>query len=153
MATRSCIIVKVRNSDIGTTQKYSDEKSKAPANDWGGNCVDKCEDVKIEKPYMGVYCHWDGYPSGVGASLKVFADTYERALNLVLGGSISSINEDDFTHYANRDGETWSHIEPIQGDTAIDVNAEVNEDYAYLFDEDNGGWKVLNIETNEFEGY
>ena len=28
-----------------------------------------------------------------------------------------------------------------------------NEDYAYLFDEDNGGWKVLNIETNEFEDY
>lgn len=153
MATRSCIIVKVRNSDIGTTQKYSDEKSKAPANDWGGDGVDLCEDVKIEKPYMGVYCHWDGYPSVVGASLKVFADTYERALNLVLGGSISSINEDDFTHYANRDCETWSHIEPIQGDTAIDVNAEVNEDYAYLFDEDNGGWKVLNIETNEFEDY
>lgn len=153
MATRSCIIVKVRNSDLGTTQKYSDEKSKAPANDWVGDGVDKCEDVKIEKPYMGVYCHWDGYPSGVGASLKVFADTYERALNLVLGGSISSIGEDDFTHYANRDGETWSHIEPIQGDTAIDVNAEVDEDYAYLFDEDNGGWKVLNKETNEFEDY
>jgi hypothetical protein len=153
MATRSCIIVKVRNSDIGTTQKYSDEKSKAPANDWGGDGVDLCEDVKIEKPYIGVYCHWDGYPSGVGAALKVFADTYERALNLVLGGSISSIGEDDFTHYANRDGEVWSHIEPIQGDTAIDVNAEVDEDYAYLFDEDNGGWKILNRETNEFEDY
>jgi hypothetical protein len=153
MATRSCIIVKVRNSDIGTTQKYSDEKSKAPANDWGGDGVDLCEDVKIEKPYIGVYCHWDGYPSGVGAALKVFADTYERALNLVLGGSISSIGEDDFTHYANRNGEVWTHIEPIQGDTAIDVNAEVDEDYAYLFDEDNGGWKVLNRETNEFEDY
>jgi hypothetical protein len=153
MATRSCIIVKVRNSDIGTTQKYSDEKSKAPANDWGGDGVDLCEDVKIEKPYIGVYCHWDGYPSGVGAALKVFADTYERALNLVLGGSISSIGEDDFTHYANRNGEVWTHIEPIQGDTAIDVNAEVNEDYAYLFDEDNGGWKILNRETNEFEDY
>lgn len=153
MATRSCIIVKVRNSDVGTTQKYSDEKSKAPANDWGGDGVDLCEDVKIEKPYMGVYCHWGGYPSGVGAALKVFADTYERALNLVLGGSISSIDEDNFTHYANRDGEVWSHIEPIQGDTAIDVNAEVDEDYAYLFDEDNGGWKILNRETNEFEDY
>ena len=33
MATRSCIIVKVRNSDVGTTQKYSDEKSKTLAND------------------------------------------------------------------------------------------------------------------------
>ena len=153
MATRSCIIVKVRNSDIGTTQKYSDEKSKAPANDWGGDGVDLCEDVKIEKPYMGVYCHWDGYPSGVGAALKVFADTYERALNLVLGGSISNVEEDEFTHYANRDGEVWNHIEPIQGDTAIDVNAEVDEDYAYLFDENNGGWKVLNRETNEFEDY
>ena len=153
MATRSCIIVKVRNSDIGTTQKYSDEKLKAPANDWGGDGVDLCEDVKIEKPYMGVYCHWDGYPSGVGAALKVFADTYERALNLVLGGSISNVEEDEFTHYANRDGEVWSHIEPIQGDTAIDVNAEVDEDYAYLFDEDNGGWKILNRETNEFEDY
>lgn len=153
MATRSCIIVKVRNSDIGTTQKYSDEKSKALANDWGGNGIDLCEDVKIEKPYMGVYCHWDGYPSGVGAALKVFADTYERALNLVLGGSISSISDDSFTHYANRNGEEWRYICPIQGDTAIDVNAEVDEDYAYLFDEDNGGWKVLNRETNEFEDY
>ena len=153
MATRSCIIVKVRNSDVGTTQKYYDEKSKAPANDWGDGGTDKCEEVKIEKPYMGVYCHWDGYPTGVGASLKVFADTYERALNLVLGGSMSSVDEDEFTHYANRNGEEWEHIKPIQGDTAIDVNAEVNEDYAYLFDEDNGGWKVLNEETNEFEDY
>lgn len=153
MSTRSCIIVKVRENEIGTTQKYSDEKSKAPASSWGGSGINKCEDVKIEKPYIGVYCHWDGYPSGVGAALKVFADTYERALNLVLGGSISSIGEDNFTHYANRDGEVWSYIEPIQGDTAIDVNAKVDEDYAYLFDEDNGGWKVLNIETNEFEDY
>ena len=153
MATRSCIIVKVRNSDIGTTQKYSDEKSKAPANDWGCDGVDKCENVKIEKPYIGVYCHWNGYPSGVGAALKVFADTYERALNLVLGGSISSISDDSFTHYANRNGEEWRYICPIQGDTAIDVNAKVNENYAYLFDEDNGGWKVLSRETNEFEDY
>ena len=153
MATRSCIIVKVRNSDVGTTQKYSDEKSKAPANNWGGDGVDKCEDVKIEKPYIGVYCHWNGSPSGVGASLKVFANTYERALNLVLGGSISNIEEDEFTHYANRKGEEWEYIKPIQGDTAIDVNAEVDEDYAYLFDEDNGGWKVLNEGSGEFEDY
>lgn len=153
MATRSCIIVKVRNSDVGTTQKYSDEKSKTPASSWGGDGVDKCENVKIEKPYMGVYCHWDGYPRGVGASLKSFASTYERALNMVLGGSISSVSNDSFAHYANRDGEIWSHIAPIQGDTAIDVNAKVNEDYAYLFDEDNGGWKILNKETKEFENY
>jgi len=33
------------------------------------------------------------------------------------------------------------------------VFSKNNEDYAYLFDEDNGGWKVLNIETNEFEDY
>lgn len=153
MATRSCIIVKVRENEIGTTQKYSDEKSKAPASSWGGSRINKCEDVKIEKPYIGVYCHNDGYPSGVGASLKLFADTYERALNMVLGGSISSVNNDSFTHYANRDGEIWSLIAPIQGDTAIDVNAKVDEDYAYLFDEDNGGWKILNEETKEFENY
>ena len=153
MATRSCIIVKVRENEIGTTQKYSDEKSKAPASSWGGSGINKCEDVKIEKPYIGVYCHWDGYPSGVGESLKSFADTYERALNMVLGGWISSVNNNSFTHYANRDGEIWSHIAPIQGDTAIDVNAKVDEDYAYLFNEDNGGWKILNKETKEFENY
>lgn len=153
MATRSCIIVKVRNRDIGTSQKYSDEKSKVLANDWGGDGVDLCEDVKIEKPYVGVYCHWGGYPSGVGESLKSFADTYERALNMVLGGSISSVSENSFTHYANRDGEVWSYISPIQGDTAIDVNAKIDEDYCYLFDEDNGGWKILNKETKEFENY
>ena len=135
MATRSCIIVKVRDSDVGTAQKYSDEKSKALANDWGDGGTDKCEEVKIEKPYIGVYCHWDGYPSGVGAALKSFADTYDRALNLVLGGTISMVGADEFTHYANRDGEKWDYLKPKQGDTAIDVSRAIDEKYTYLFDE------------------
>jgi len=154
MATRSCIIVKVRNSDVGSTQRYSDEKSKSPASDWGGEASnDKCEDVKIEKPFIGVYCHWNGYPSGVGESLKSFADTYERALNLVLGGDMSSVDNDGFTHYANREGEVWEHIAPKQGDTAIDVNSQIDEDYAYVFEENKGGWFLLNKKTGELEEY
>jgi hypothetical protein len=154
MGTRSSVIIRVKPEDIGKTIKFDRKKLPVPLSSWNTEKVrSKCKPVTLEKNYVGVYCHWDGYPSGVGAALKVFADTYERALNLVLGGSISSIGEDDFTHYANRNGEVWTHIEPIQGDTAIDVNAEVDEDYAYLFDEDNGGWKILNRETNEFEDY
>lgn len=153
MATRSCIIVKVRKGDIGTTKKYSDEVSKAQAYDWDDNGTDVCEDVTIEKSYIGVYCHWDGYPSGVGAALKSFADTYERALNLVLGGHISYVNDDEFAHYANRNDADWEYISPEQGDSPFDIIEVIDENYTYLFDEDNGGWKILNEETNEFEAY
>ena len=154
MATRSCIIVKVRNSDIGTTQKYSDEKSKAPANDWGGNGVDKCEDVKIEKPYMGVYCHWDGYISNNGDILFHHYKSKNKVMKLINLGDISSlanevdIPKDKIHNFDNPcDGVTVAYgrdrgekdIEPIIS-TEKEFWDDYIEEYGYLYD--NGKWFV-----------
>ena len=42
----------------------------------------------------GVYCHWDGYPEGVGAILRDFYGQPERVRLLVAGGNLSSLGPD-----------------------------------------------------------
>jgi len=42
----------------------------------------------------GIYCHWDGYPSHVGAILKAHYTTEERVRALLEPGDLSSIDED-----------------------------------------------------------
>jgi hypothetical protein len=39
-----------------------------------------------------IYCHWDGYPSGVGATLTVHYTQREKVLELISLGDISSLD-------------------------------------------------------------
>ena len=41
-----------------------------------------------------IYCHWDGYPSGVGAKLAVHYRQREKVLELISLGDISSLDEE-----------------------------------------------------------
>ena len=74
MATRSCVIIKVRPEDIGKMFKF-DEK-KLPEGVELEQWIDKGSDgkvwrdetgderskgVKLQSMYIGIYCHWDGY--------------------------------------------------------------------------------------------
>lgn len=151
MSTTSSIIVKVRNSDKGKVMKFDETKVKVL--DWGGQtCEDQCADVKIEKDYIGIYCHWDGYVEGVGKSLKKGFNTYDKALNLVLGGDCSAIHGEDIIHYANRNYESWNAINPTQGDSVEEVDGQIDSEYVYLFDEDKEDWVVGHRNCN-FEEY
>jgi hypothetical protein len=40
-----------------------------------------------------IYCHFDGYESGVGATLKEYYTTREKVQSLIDLGDISSLNE------------------------------------------------------------
>jgi hypothetical protein len=42
---------------------------------------------------ISIYCHWDGYLSGVGETLLNHYNTYERANELVALGALSSLYE------------------------------------------------------------
>ena len=152
MGTRSCIIIKVRREDIGKKTKFSEKALPITLDEWvdkdsNGEVYcnqigeDKTEPVEIKDQYIGIYCHWDGYPEGVGEALKEKFTDYDSVLNLILGGACSFITLDKVRHYANRDGEEWEYLKPYQGNTQTSV---VNNyswlEYAYLFDEERGGW-------------
>jgi hypothetical protein len=130
MGTRSSIIVKVKKEDIGNrvlTHEFKGKKYK----------------TKIEKPYIGIYCHWDGYPDGVGATLFEDYNDYEKVLDLISGGFASSICGEEADYYMawNRN-EEWKDNKPRQNDE-VKVCGGWTE-YAYIFD--NGKWYVGIVE-------
>lgn len=50
--------------------------------------------VEYDGSVTGIYCHWDGYLEGVGATLvKHYNDTY-KVLDLIDLGDISSLGEE-----------------------------------------------------------
>ena len=159
MSTRSCIIVKVRKEDIGKEMKFNEAMLPAPLDKWesrdtDGNVwrcelgKDLCKPVVINEQYIAVYCHWDGYPEGVGADLKAHFNDYHSALNLVIGGSISATGK-HVRHYANREGEKWDYLKPTQGKTQRAVLSHFTwSEYAYLFDEERGGWVYKPLTRN-----
>jgi len=81
--------------------------------------------IGIEDPttdrVKGVYCHWDGYPSGVGHTLQENYTTREKIEALIALGSISALRpelgerhkldnfelaeKNDWTTAYHRDGE------------------------------------------------
>lgn len=154
MGTRSCILLKIRKEDLGKVIKFNAGLLPVPLNKWQDkdhegkiwrdeSVKDKCKPVEINDLYIGIYCHWDGYPKGgVGESLLDNFTDYNQVLNLIVGGSCSSIGS-SVRHYANRKGEKWAWILPKQGKTQKDLVEYFNgswAEYAYLFDEARGGW-------------
>lgn len=139
MSTNSDIIVRVRKSDIGSIALFDAKKLDVPEKKWDKDFNSFEKPVEITNEYIGIYCHWDGYLDGVGSALKANFNTYEKALNLVLGGDCSSIGNDGcITRYATREGEEWSYLSPVQSDDPVLI---AGQEYSYLFED--GKWKWL----------
>lgn len=157
MSTRSCIMIKVKEEDLNKVKSFNAKALPVKAEDWDGytekTCEDKAQPVKIEKAYIGIYCHSDGYPSGVGSALKEKFNDYETILNLIIGGDCSSVWFDSVMRYANRDGEEWKYIKPTQGDKPENVYKRFDDaEYCYLF-EDGVGWKVKSFYSELAKGF
>ena len=158
MSTRSCIILKVRKEDIGKVMKFNEGLLPKPLDKWQEKDhegkvwrdeteQDKCQPVEIGNQFIGIYCHWDGYPDGVGSELVEHFKDYNSILNLILGGSCSSINGGVVRHYANRQGEEWEYLVPSQGKSQTElarVGRSSLAEYAYSFDEATG-WKCADL--------
>ena len=141
MSTRSFIILKVRKEDIGKVMKFNEGLLPKPLGKWQDKDhegkvwrdeteQDKCQPVEIGNQFIGIYCHWDGYPDGVGSELVEHFKDYNSILNLILGGSCSSINGGVVRHYANRQGEEWEYLVPSQGKSQTEL-ARVGTRYSH----------------------
>jgi hypothetical protein len=133
------IYVKIKKEDFGKTMVA--DTTKLPSELLNNN-FPNFEKVTIPTPlkddtlYIGIYCHFDGYPSGVGKELKKKFNDYEKALNLVLLGDCSSII-DGIQTYHNRDNEDYNITITNEIENSWDI------EYNYIFE--NGKWKRKKI--------
>ena len=144
MATRSFIFVKINAEDFGKVMCADVEKIPTNVTDYNF----PCEEVTIpDNPYngvlwLGVYCHWDGYPDGVGEELKQNYNSYEDALNLILFGGLSCVCNYVIAYH------NWRN-EPVQIYKSIYDSkpaCPTYVDYAYYFED--GEWSVKEWSSN-----
>lgn len=137
MSTNSNIIIQVPDSFINTTHLFMPTALPFPESQWDSHGEyrdsDKSQPVKITKPFLGIYCHWDGYPDTVGKALVTKFDTFEKAFNLIIGGDCSVITEDQVLRYATRPAEEWKSIQPKQLD---EIKKFTEANYVYVFKND-----------------
>jgi hypothetical protein len=120
---------------------------------------------------VSVYCHWDGYPEGNGKILVEHYQDREKVMDLIDGGSMSSLrtrgqwnssvlrDEDgEYIHDAagylmyedDREPQPLYHAERGDGEdpthTSFDefISGNSMEEYAYLYDL-NDNWKAFKI--------
>ena len=140
MSTTSTIYVKVRKEDKGKTLKC--DLSKVILNLDNAFKIKKEEierkitPITLDKDYIRIYVHFDGYVDGVGRELLNNYD-YEKALNLILLGDESNIIGGCEPYVGRTDyPEKWKDIKPM---TMYDV--EQDEMFTYLLDDDDK-WHV-----------
>ena len=87
--------------------------------------------------YRSVYCHWDGYPHGVGRKLQKYYNTQDLTEELTSLGSLSSLGESlkhTIAHHRDR-MESWADCSPGVGATYMEALTGVGpQEYDYLWD-------------------
>lgn len=90
-----------------------------------------------DSSYTAVYCHWDGYPEGVGETLKNFYSNPQDIQKLLEGGDMSSLGKtlNETVYYTQR-GEDL-HISIAHSLNELIKSARiVDADYLYVFDKE-----------------
>ena len=98
-----------------------------------------------------IYCHYDGYPSGVGETLTKHYTTYDKVKALIALGDLSVLGNEigekqDFNNrtkgsclaYGRDRGETGVEARKC---SYVDYTKEYFEEYIYLFTPGKG-WQV-----------
>lgn len=136
MSTRSMIYVRVNEEDFGKVLTCDISKLPNPMTELNYPCVEyRIHPNPLDKVlYLGIYCHFDGYPGGVGAELINKFNTYEKALNLILLGACSYIIDSikSYHNWRNEDIE----IHSVQGRTPTFKGDMISHKYVF----ENGKW-------------
>lgn len=135
MSTRSLIFVKIKPEDRRKQIFYSPSDMTAGIKFENENELTKWSkenEIFLKGKYIRIYCHSDGYVSGVGQTLVSFFNDYEKALNLMSAGSVC---------YIDKISASFMDTPPDVFENII-VPDPLFIEYVYLFD--NGIWYVRN---------
>jgi hypothetical protein len=141
MSTRSNICLVLNKEDIGKVMKFDEAKLPKDVT-CDDEFLDMVEEVRLEKPILEIFHHWDGYPECLGKTLLKQYNDYNTILNLLLGGDAISINGDNVCQYRAATGEDWKSAKPKQFDKPL-----LNWNYLYKFE--NGVWYFKDDYFNE----
>ena len=156
MSTRSNIAIILRPEDRNLSLNVMDERF----DDYRPNmCCPNCRSQKEENmedifpdcepkgnAVLQIYCHWDGYPEGVGEALQNGYNTYENALVLILGGDLSSLDQSHSCPYSLGKNADASRCAPT-----VLQKAELNEEYLYVFDYKTNQWFVQEYGSSDYK--
>ena len=91
-------------------------------------------------PIESVYCHWDGYPKGVGATLLEHYTDKHKVAALISLGSLSSLGQTPVSTVAyHRDRGERLDIKTHYGSILTFFQSDI-EEWGYLFDAKTGEW-------------
>lgn len=91
----------------------------------------------------GIYCHWDGYPSGVGKTLKENYTEGNRVEQLLKLGDISELGESlgkTVAYHRDRGEELEANWQSAPEHLKAEMN-KYGAEYTYIFD--GGTWEVI----------
>ena len=105
--------------------------------------------LKEDKTVFCVYCHHDGYPSGVGRVLREYYYRPEDVTILLSFGNMSSLAPtiEDTIFYGRDRGET----DQMLTETTYDEFRSDDISYKYLFDEYTEEWSCYNMQGDLVE--
>jgi hypothetical protein len=115
--------------------------------------------IKLEDKILSIYCHYDGYPEGVGETLKQHYQDPTKIQSLMDLGNLSILRPEigekqDFNNYASQNEEWCLAYGRDRGekDTGaimfstperlIAYTKNSDQEYLYLYD---NGWKYLDL--------
>jgi hypothetical protein len=94
--------------------------------------------IKEGDTVRAIYCHWDGYPSGVGLGLIDNYNSKAQAEALISLGGFSSLMETLEETKAGAYGSTGESARTFTGVQDWLDNFNAGEEYAYLYEEGKG---------------
>ena len=109
-----------------------------------------------ENEYTAIYCHWDGYPEGVGVTLRDHYTSNGQINTLLTYGDISSLHEDTNDTKA-------SSYQVTQGDKGalpitfkwfsdmVEHYRRVNCEYGYVWTD--GIWECYALDPHQIDLY
>ena len=108
-----------------------------------------------DKQVFFVYCHFDGYPSGVGTTLRENYDRPEDVFNLLSFGNISTLATtiEDTVFYGRDRNEANQGSTEITYDEFLPSTGSEDSgiEYRYLFDEYIEEWSCYNMQGDLVE--
>lgn len=108
--------------------------------------------IEAKSYYISCYLHFGNILTGIGKVLIKKYNTYEKALNLVLAGNLSSVTENNIVPYCLRRSE-YGFKNGVNLPKPNDAPKPCTEDieFIYLFGCDDGkcGWYVRDVLNNE----
>jgi len=105
--------------------------------------------IQIGDKVHHIYCHWDGYPEGVGNELITRFNSRELAEGLIkLGNRSWLIQPDGYTSASDELYDEFPSVDDLEYWADYIYDPHAGEEYIYEW-RDDVGWVVYDVYTGE----